>query len=317
MGTNQTDKPQQIAGFWRRLGAFFIDCLLLGIIGLGIGYFLTQEIVNLGAWGRLLGFTVALIYFGLLNSKLSNGQTLGKRSLKIKVVTRAGAPLSVVRSFVRFIPLGVAWFLNDAQLPASVIFTSWIYMLSVAVFGMGLSIIYLYIFNRQTRQSLHDLLVESYVVMANAEGSIPATKTWRLHLTVCTLLLVASGVAPYYLKGLATNEPFASMMNIYRAAMTEPSVVNVQVNKGKSFVTSLKNGRSESTYLNLVAYINKPDIQNAGNAKRLAMLAITTDSTVNSVDVIQVTLAYGYDIGIASSWRSQTYSHSPGEWVAQ
>ena len=34
------------------------------------------------------------------------------------------------------------------------------------------------------------------------------------------------------------------------------------------------------------------------------------------VDVLQVTLIYGYDIGIASAQRSQSYAHAPAEWIA-
>jgi uncharacterized RDD family membrane protein YckC len=304
------------AGFWQRVGAFLVDCVLLGAIGIVAGFFLTDEFVRLGAWGRLLGFSVAIAYFGPLNSRLNGGQTLGKRLLKIKVVARDGAPLSVPKSFVRFLPLGAAWFLNNAQFPESVLISFWTYVLSIAVFGLGLSIVYLYVFNRRSRQSVHDLLVGSYVVSADAVGPVAAAAPWRLHLGVCVLLLVASGVMPYFTKNLAANEPFASLLNVLRAVSSETWVVHAQVNKGKTFMASTAKGKRTTSYLRITAYSKDPDIKNSARAKELAKLALSADSSANGLDVIQVILVYGYDIGIASSWRSQNNAHSPAEWLA-
>jgi hypothetical protein len=69
--------------------------------------------------------------------------------------------------------------------------------------------------------------------------------------------------------------------------------------------------------LNITAYAKDPDIENAERAKHLAKLALAVDASATTLDVVQVTLVYGYDIGIASSWKSHNYGHSPAEWVAQ
>ena len=317
MSTNQSSDVRAIAGFWRRLGAFCLDCLLLAAIGLAVGFFLTDEFVRLGPWGRLLGFSVALTYFGTLNSVLMGGQTLGKRLLKIKVVAKNGTPLSVPKSFLRFLPLGAPWFLNNAQFSDSVLFSSWLYVLSVAVFGIGLSIIYLYVFNRKSRQSLHDLMVGSYVVSTEANGPVVAPAVWQGHLTVCALLVVASGITPYFTKGLAASEPFASLMNVYRTVNSEPWVVYAKINEGQRFMATTGKAQSTTTYLSITAYSKDPDIGNAQRAKQLATLALSADGSAGSLNVIQVTLVYGYDIGIASSWRSKTHAHSPAEWLVQ
>ena len=317
MRVDEATDSRSTAGFWRRIGAFLVDGLLLGVIGQTLGFFLTRELVALGAWGRLLGFLVALTYFGLLNSKLANGQTLGKRLLKIRVVGSDGTPLSVARSVVRFLPLGAAWFLNGIMLPTSSLMSIWAYVFSIAVFGVGLSIAYLFVFNRRTRQSAHDLLVNSYVVMVSAQTVRPDTGVWKVHLLICGGLIAASCLAPYFLSGLANQAPFQPLMKIYEAAVAEPWVVHATVNKGKGIVVSSKTGRNETSYINVTAYLNAPDIENAEHAKELALLTLKSDSSVGAVDLIRVTLAYGYDIGIASSWRAQTYSHSPAEWSAR
>jgi uncharacterized RDD family membrane protein YckC len=91
----------EIAGFWRRLFAFCLDGLLLGALGAGIGLFAYDGLAALGDWGRLVGFLIAMIYFGVTDSDLSKGQTLGKRIAGIKVVTANGLPLSVRASTLR------------------------------------------------------------------------------------------------------------------------------------------------------------------------------------------------------------------------
>jgi uncharacterized RDD family membrane protein YckC len=316
MSTDPSSDVRAIAGFGQRVGAFLVDCVLLGAIGIVAGFFLTDEFVRLGAWGRLLGFSVAIAYFGPLNSRLNGGQTLGKRLLKIKVVARDGAALSVPKSFLRFLPLGAPWFLNHAQFPDSALFSFWGYVVSIIIFGLGLSVVYLFVFNRPARQSLDDLLVGSYVVAANAVGPVAAAAPRRIHLVVCMLLVVAAGVIPYFTKDLAAGEPFASMILVQRTVTSVPWVVNAQVNKGKNFRSGTGKASSTTTYMGIVADCRDPDIKNAARATQLAKLALSADSSAASLDVIQVTLVYGYDIGIASSWRSQTNEHSPAEWLA-
>lgn len=317
MSTEPLGEPQQIAGFWRRLLAFFLDCMLLGAIGVVIGSLFLQQLVELGPWGRLLGFVVAIVYFGVFNSKLGKGQTPGKRVLKIKVVARDGALLSVPKAFLRFIPLGAPWFLNNAQFPESVFQSPLINLLSVVVFGIGLSVIYLYVFNRRSRQSLHDLLVGSCVVSSQAQGPVPVAEPGRIHLMVCVLLLLASAIVPYFVKRLETSEPFVSLTKVQRAALTEPWVEHVQVSQGKTLVIPYTGDRKESTYLNVTAYVSDPDIGNAERAARLAELALAADRSAMGLDLVRVTLAYGFDIGIASSWRSHGFAKSPAEWTAR
>jgi len=75
---NVTDE-EWIAGFWRRIGALFIDAIILGTVGFCLGVFLEKEFVQLGRLGRLIGFGTALSYFGILNSRMFGGQTIGKK----------------------------------------------------------------------------------------------------------------------------------------------------------------------------------------------------------------------------------------------
>jgi uncharacterized RDD family membrane protein YckC len=183
--TGITPRLAEIAGFWRRLFAFCLDGLLLGAVGAYIGLIAYDGLVALGDWGRAVGFAIALIYFGAMDSELFRGQTLGKRVVRIKVVTVNGVPLSVGASTLRATIFCVPYFLNGAFIDAGAI-TSW--LLVFLVFGVGLSIVYLLLFNRRTRQSLHDLAVGAYVVSNKGGGPVgDSGRIWPAHFGVVSL----------------------------------------------------------------------------------------------------------------------------------
>jgi uncharacterized RDD family membrane protein YckC len=304
------EQPRAIAGFWACLLAFMVDGTLLALVGLAIGYPFRQELVSMGAWGRLLGFCVALVYFGCFNSQLAGGQSPGKRLLKIKVVDAAAAPLSVQRSFVRFLPLGAAWFLNGLALPPSTLDSVLISeLLTVAIFGVGLSTVYLYLFNRVTRQSVHDLLVGSYVVKASAADHVLHDKVWRVHYVVCGVLLVASALAPLVAMHFLGTEPFASMQGVYRTVIDQPRVTNAHVTRG-----NLLTSKARSSYLSIVVYTTDPSIDDAARARQIATSAYAAAAGESrDVDRVNLTMVYGFDIGISSFWRSQGFSYAPNE----
>ena len=87
--TARTDRLE-IAGFWRRLGAFLIDMLLLGLVGFGLGLVLHEQFEAIGAWGLAIGFLITLAYFGTMESRLFDGRTFGKLALDVQVVSTAG-----------------------------------------------------------------------------------------------------------------------------------------------------------------------------------------------------------------------------------
>jgi hypothetical protein len=82
------------------------------------------------------------------------------------------------------------------------------------------------------------------------------------------------------------------------------------VNKGWS-----KSAGEETTYLQVTAYLSEPRIDDTDMARHLARLAIDAHPTAKTLDLVQVILVYGYDIGIASAHRSRTFGGTPAEWV--
>ena len=166
-----------VAGFWRRFLACVIDGAIFSIPTLCLGFVFFAQFARLGGWGRLVGFVIALMYFGFMNSAVGNGRTFGKRILKIRLVGLNGSTISVPRSFVRYV---------------------------ILVFGVGGSIIYLIVFNRRNRRSLHDLLASTYVMKVDAKATVPPNlKIWFGHGLIISVVVIIMIGCSFALKGFA------------------------------------------------------------------------------------------------------------------
>ena len=105
-----------VAGSCRRSGAFVIDILLLVVSGTLLALAFFDPLARIGALGRGIGLVIALAYFGVLNSKIGGGQTVGKRLVGIKVVDGSGDPIGPARAHGRAAVLWLPYFLNTLQL---------------------------------------------------------------------------------------------------------------------------------------------------------------------------------------------------------
>lgn len=297
-----------VAGFWRRSLAFIVDALVLGVIGAGAGWLAFDVFARLGGYGRAVGFVVALAYFGAMNSALFGGQTLGKRLLEVRVVGKDGALLSLPQSLLRYAVLGVPFFLNGAPFDTTVLFSPVGYVLSLLIFGGMLSILYLYVFNRHGRRSLHDLAVGSSVVTAASPvKAVRPSPVWRVHLVVVGLLLVAAAVLPAFTGRLAQGEYFKDLLVAYEAVNAEPGVKYAQVSHNTAFRSGGPNVESVIAQVNLA----EPRTDDAAFAEHIAKVILVNDKKATTKSAIHVTLVYGFDMGIASSWRSKGYQFKP------
>jgi uncharacterized RDD family membrane protein YckC len=90
-GFGRKELTMEKAGFFTRFLAIFIDGLILVPVVSGIGYIANNQSA---------GFPVQLIYETLLISQW-NGQTIGKKIMGIHVVTSSGAPINILKAFIR------------------------------------------------------------------------------------------------------------------------------------------------------------------------------------------------------------------------
>jgi len=301
-----------ISGFWRRIGALLIDTLILGVVGLVLGLFLESFFVQMGGWGRLVGFSIALIYFGVMNSSIAEGQTIGKKALKIRVVDSKNSPINLGKSILRYIILAIPFSLNGAQFSNEAMLSFLMYPLSLIIFGGLFSILYLYIFNRITRQSLHDLAVGSYVVNDNVEKQ-ESGRVWNIHLIMVAVLFLAAAVVPAFTIKLAQSEPFKGMLAVQSSLSNDLSVAYATISSGSSTFSSTNEGTKTSTYVSSQVFLKANDVSDAELARRLAIIIIANYPEALKRDTIQINLTYGYDIGIASSWSNHAHNFNPLE----
>ncbi len=301
-----------ISGFWRGVGALLIDTLVLGVVGFVLGLAFESVFVRMGAWGRLIGFAIALVYFGVMNSKVSGGQTLGKKFLKLRVVNSINAPISVGKSILRYIILATPFSLNGAHFSNEAIPAYLIYPLSFIVAGGLFSIFYLYIFNRVTRQSLHDLMVGTFVVNTDIEKH-EVGKVWKIHFIIVAFLFVVAGLAPAFTAQFVENQPLKDMLTAQVALSNMPYVSYVNVSSSTTTFSSINKESNTTSYVKVRAFLSHANISDAKFAGEIAAVLITHYPEVRNKDAIQIILTYGYDIGIGSKWLNRTYSFDPDE----
>lgn len=301
-----------ISGFWRRIGALCIDFAILGGIGFILGFFLEDTFAAMGAWGRLVGFLIALLYFGLMNSKLCGGQTAGKTFLNIKVVDSANETVGIAKSLARAFILVAPIFLNGAQFSIELMQSYLMYFFTFIVFGGFLSTVYLYVFNKNTQQSLHDLILGTLVVNAKAEKQ-ELHKVSKIHFIVVAALLLAAAIAPVFTLQLAKAEPFKSLLITQAALAQLPLVTHVAMESGVNTTTSIDNDTKTTTHVHARIFLAKNLVGDPAVAREMALVIKKSFSESTKKDAIQLTLTYGHDIGIWSQWTSANYSFKPSE----
>lgn len=308
-------EKRAISGFWRRILAFALDGAFLGLVGLAVGIFFYDPLAHLGGWGRLLGFCIALAYYAILNSSIGNGQTIGKRIVKVEVVNSHGEHISPILSVLRYAVLAVPFFLNGAIIPPSLIASPLGYLLGLLVFGFGGATIYLYIFNRRTRQCLHDLACGTFVVRAFPKGDVLASPVWKVHVVVVSVWFVLVIVAMIVMQNIAQKGVFPGLLATQQAIMSSGKVHMATLSVGKTWRAS-GGSRTETTHVASNAIWKRRPADYEAAAREVAFIILNRYPDIMTKDVLAVTVTYGYDIGIARAWRKQTFQHSPLEWKA-
>jgi len=303
--------PAIIAGAWRRLGAFVIDMLVLGALGAVLGLLFHEQFAGLGAWGRAVGFLVALAYFGITESRWGGGSSLGKLILGLQVVSRTGATLGMPAAFGRAAIFCLAYFLNGVSLTTTP-GREWITIIQSVIIGvLIISMFYLLLFNRRTRQSLHDLAAGAYVVKTRARPGafvLPALPVWRGHYAIVGAVILALSVAGLL---LARQQTMASLLATQQKISALPDVRGVSVNANVQLTGA---GRARRLLIGGIIDASLGDQE--GLAATMASIALDTYPDAKTQQLIVVTLSSGYDIGIASSWRWTNYAWTPAQWRA-
>ncbi len=314
----------QIAGFWRRTVAFIVDGLVLAIPAAILGNIFFDQAAALGLWGRAIGFAVFIAYFAFMDSRICSGQSLGKRLMEIRVVDRYGNNIDVEKSAARCLIVAIPYFLNGT-IPADLLMrndlaTKYLVMplVSLVVFGVGGAIVYLYIFNKKTRQSLQDLAVGSFVVRESPAGAV--TKSIRrYHLAIAACLCLISLAAPPIVATVATKAlpsgVWSGLTDIRSALLASPDIREAQVTIGASTVSMTGSGTKTTTFLQVAAQLRSRPANPEDAELSVAETVLKLHPDLMGRELLTISVGYGFDLGIATWRHSVQDTAMPTEWM--
>ncbi len=306
-------RAREIGGFFPRLAAFVIDVVLVVAIGVLAGKLLAPMFAQLGSWARLVGYAVFVAYFGVLDHFKG---TLGKQWLRLEVRRADGSPqrleLTLLRAAILFLP-----FLCSGANPGLVKWNSGVTTTEVAiVYALGGAMPLLWIFGGRSRQSVHDLVCQTYVVRSGASGpiSVKPARRWQGGLLLGWMALILGTMGslqidrytrwPQQEKLEAADAAILSLPGVkgtgYTLMSTPPSGPQSQrlVPGASGAVPELAKALVVSVDLRWL-----PKAPKALAAKVARTLLVDYPPASHEAS-IQVILAYGYDIGIARSYRA-------------
>jgi uncharacterized RDD family membrane protein YckC len=299
------------ASVWRRCGAYFADSILLGFVGAGIVRIPSERLWQLGPWGVFVGFFVSSLYFAALECRIGNGQTLGKRFFKVRVVDVHGNPISFERALARYIIFAIpatAYGLKLSETRTTWAISAFIFVL---VLWVGGSTLYLIIFERLNRQGLHDMAIGSYVVYADHEGPVEARSVPQMHWMILGSLLLAITVCAAVVNDWSEKQP-APIEFRHDARLLE-NMNGVERARVVDRLTHGLGGGAKKTLYISVTRETKP-VSEEAFAYDLVKTLLHSDQNLQGYDLVNVRLFYGYDIGIARRSEHREFEQSPADW---
>lgn len=299
-----------IGGFWQRIGALFIDAIALGAVGAIIGVCCESILVQIGDWSKLIGFGLSLAYFGIMNSHITNGQTLGKRAFNLRVVNRSKKAISLPHSLIRYSIMGIPFYLNGMQFSDDTLLKYLNYPLSFIVVGGLVSLSYLYVFNRTNRQSLHDVIVGTYVISARARARY-IEPTWKPHFLMVAIIFITAGTLPAYLTDSANAPTLTTIRQAQSQLNAHPDIRHASVVSGTQTVKTENLGTHTTTYIKAEAHLYRNENNNETFAKALATTLVQAIPEARHKQNVIIALSYGYDMGIWNTWNTHSYSFDP------
>ena len=310
-----SDKARIWSGFWPRLLAWIIDCMILGAVCFGIGWFAMDYVSAWGSNGRAFGLVLGVLYFGIMSSGLAGGRTFGMRVCGLKVSGIKGRPLGLASAFGRALLLVAPMLLNGWMI--SVQDEKLVYAFEIlaiiAVFGVWLAQIYLFLFNLPTRRLVHDLIFRSVVVRADAQDFVVPPS--RVHAIVAALLVAGVAglalAAPSMIKAWmpkiqATVSPLQKVQDAVNAL---PEVSDTEAFDNTTTFYSTSGPAQTSRTLIVTARVRAwpSDVK-----RELARIGAATVKSYRFAPGQQLTvkITYGFDLGFGSYSRGESNQYS-------
>jgi uncharacterized RDD family membrane protein YckC len=296
---------EYIASMWKRFISFVIDITIIVVIGNIFGYALFDTLSGLSWISRIIGYIIVLAYFGILNSKIGNGQTIGNRLMGIKVIkldkTELPLSTSLIRSSLYLLPI----LLNNWNIPISKHIIVAL-LLGFILLTILLEELFYIIMNRENHQLFHDFLCNSIVINKKC-SSVYSVETTKKKIALSSLIVPVIVIVIIGVITTSNKRNITRLGEMQEYLNSDPLISNTILQEGTT-----KTGYEKASYINVIVTKRK----NADNEKikRDIISKLLNCSIINGVDNIGIQIVYGYDIGIASSFRIENTLKSTKEW---
>jgi len=295
----------------RRAIAFALDSLVLGAIGMALIFFFFDPLSALGERGRLIGFAIGSAYFGWFEGGSRRHQSPGKRVMQLKVV-RCGeqgtTPLSVARAWYRYAIVAIPFVLHGltfVDLPQGTPgWQSFLTLNDTIIMIWEGALAYLFVFNRPSRRSLHDLATSSAVVPWSTDHatSAPVARGHWLGIAGLAALLVSTLVIVGHLIPPKQGVDLAALQQSV-ASVKGVSVTSITT-RSEHWVGG--NGPASYSWATIDVRVRQPSKLNAESALAVAKTIVLAGASHLPQEQVQVNFSQTANLGIANrtSWRS-------------
>jgi uncharacterized RDD family membrane protein YckC len=310
----EASAPDLTAGpapLWRRLLAFAADMTVIVLPTWVAGSVFFDAMSDLGDFGRLIGLGIALVYFGFFDSVLGDGRSPGKRLLGIRVVGTDGIllspPAAAMRAGLLFVPILANGLRVGAGMPAQS-------LLAFAIFGLALSMLYLVLFNRPSRQSLHDLLVGAVVV--GQAGPLPSVAPLRKgHLAAVGIIFVAAAALPAVLMTLlGASADMGEMTAMESSVESLPLVRNADVGIFRGACLTCPDTTADE-FVRVTVRLRRSRSE-AGILGQVADAVLRGHERFVGSRRVLIVLDQGFNLGFATGDRQTTIWTTVAQWQA-
>jgi uncharacterized RDD family membrane protein YckC len=304
--TENTNASQEhFSYFWSRIFAFALDIAILMTFGFIISLFIPDYLVRLGDSGRILGLFIAAFYYSIFNSFLGKGQTLGKRAFNLKVIDKSGRFASLLQSCLRFSIMGLPFFLNNTWNSAFLL--SWVFIFFI---GLLLSIVlginvYLFVFKKNNKRLLHDLIAGTYVEYESPKSESSSPEIKKATIVVIGIILFVLYSFYFFLIRSSNLFDFSVLENIQDSVQKANSCYGSHIGFSNTF--QLHDGVFKKiTRMDVEVVLKKRPLSYDEAIKKIMIEVSNATQNYKEVDLLTITVKYGFDIGIFSKWEKQT-----------
>lgn len=296
-------------GVFTRLLALIIDLFFLFLIGLVLGNLFTGFFSNHVVIGHILGWFLATAYFGVFNSNLIWGMTLGKLLMRLQTLDHQGEELKWPKALIRSQFVVVPWILVGQHIPDASLMPWAKPLLLMVVNGTFLVQAACMVF---LRRSFHDFILRTQVINSGTEAGKVSATPGTLWPPIVVIYL-ACLIWPFTPIGHPIKPRAAALEPAYEIIESQPWVLTFDsLVPAHPYKVKEAEQDEHQQYL-LVSLFMRGYPESEQQPKQLAdqlhqQLAPVIELP-QELQGLLIEIRYGYDVGLASSWKDQEFTY--------